>query len=136
MGWRASLASTFRDHGGRASRRGIFAGLLVLFVFAGTEVGYAAWTNSVTATTSASAASLTLTTANFTTNAYNFKNHLVTTTGSVTITNTTTTTSTTVPALTLGFDVLSGDATVASNLQLRVWPSTLGSCVEIGRAHV
>ncbi len=129
MGGRALLVSTFRDHGGRASRRGVFAALLVLFVFAGTEVGYAAWTNNVTATSTASAASLTLTTANFTTNAYNFKNHLLTTTGSVTITNTTTTTSSTVPVLTLDFDVLSGDPTVASNLQLRVWPSSLGACV-------
>ncbi len=129
MGFRRWLRATFRAHGRSASRRGLLAGLIVVLVLAGTEVGYAAWTSTVTATTTASAASLTLTTTNFTTNAYNFKNHLVTTTGSVTITNTTTTTSTTVPTLTLDFDILSGDATVASNLQLRVWPSTLGACV-------
>lgn len=129
MAFRGALRAALRDHGGSASRRALFAFFLVVFVLVGAQAGYAAWTHSVTATSTASVASLTLTTTNFTTNAYTFRNHQLTTTGSVTITNTTTTTSSTVPVFVLDFDIQAGDAALAANLELRVWPSTIGACV-------
>lgn len=128
-GWRARLRATLQHHGGSALRRGLLAGLVVFLLVVGAEASYAAWTHSVTVTSSASVSSLTLTTANFTSSAFTFKNHALRTTGSVTVTNTTSTTSSTVPALTLDFDILSGNAALAGNLQLAVWPSTLGACV-------
>ncbi len=111
------------------ARRGLLAGLVVFSLLSGTGVAYAAWTANATVTSTASVATLTLSTANFTTNQYTFKNELLVTTGSVTVTNTTTTTSSTVPSLTLAFDSSAGNAALAAGVHLSVWPSSLGTCV-------
>lgn len=113
----------------RATRTGLIAGITTFLLLAGTGVSYAAWTAGAAATSTASAANLSLTTSNFTTNAYTFQNHQLRTTGSVTIANTTDTNSGTVATLDLTLGLQSGNASLASNLQVRVWPSTLGACV-------
>jgi hypothetical protein len=110
------------------ARRGLIAALVVFSLLTGGGVAYAAWTSSATATSTASVATLALTTANFTTNQYTFANDLLITTGSVTVTNTTTTTSSTVPALSLAFDTSAGDPLLAAAVHLSVWPSSLGAC--------
>jgi Ricin-type beta-trefoil lectin domain-like len=129
MGIRTHFKRAMSEYGWRASRRGLVAGIVVFLVLFGSGASYAAWSALVTVTSTSSAATLAISTTNFTSNAYTFQNQALTTTGSVAVSNTTTTTSSTVPALTLAFDISAGDSTLASNLQLRVWPNTLGACV-------
>ncbi|GAA3740453.1 hypothetical protein GCM10022239_15180 [Leifsonia bigeumensis] len=107
----------------RATRRGLIAGITTFLLLAGSGISYAACTAGAAATSTASAASLTITTAGFDSNAFVFQNHLMTTTGSVTVANDTDTTSTTPGTfeLSLGY---TGSAVLASRLTVTVWPTT------------
>ncbi len=115
-----------------AARHGLVAGITTFLLLAGTGVSYAAWTAGAQATSTASAATLGISTSGFTSNAFSFQNHLLTTTGSVTLTNTTDTPSTTPGAytMTLGY---TGSSVLASKLAVSVWPTTNPSgCASVG----
>jgi ricin-type beta-trefoil lectin protein len=121
-----------RKHSWRALRHGIIAGIAVFLVVVGGSVSYAAWTTGATAANSASAANLGISTSGFTSNAFTFQNHLLSTTGSVTLTNNTVTSSTTAGnySLTLGY---TGDAALADKLSVSLWPTTNTSgCAAVG----
>lgn len=100
----------------------IVAFLASFAVLASTTAGYAYWTAGVSATGTVGAASLALSTTNFTSVGYTFGNESLVTTGGVTVTNTTTTTSTRAGAvsLTFGPDTVS---TLAGKVTLTLWPT-------------
>lgn len=104
-------------------RHGLIAGITTFLLLVGTGVSYAAWTAGAQATSTASAATLALSTSGFDSNAFTFQNHRLATTGSVTLTNTTDTPSTTAGTyrMTLGY---TGSAALASALTVAAWPTT------------
>ncbi|TFB79291.1 RICIN domain-containing protein [Terrimesophilobacter mesophilus] len=109
-----------------ALHHGITAGLAVFLLLVGSGVSYAAWTRSTTATNTAGAATLGVSTTGFASNVFTFQNHQLSTTGSVTLTNTTVTQSMAVGtySMTLGY---TGDAALAAKLAVAVWPTTAPS---------
>lgn len=116
----------------RLTRHGLIAGITTFLLLAGTGVSYAAWTADAAAKSTASAATLGISTAGFDSNAFTFQNHRLTTTGSVTLTNTTDTTSTTSGAFELTFGY-TGSAVLAAKLSVAVWPTTNPSgCAGVG----
>jgi hypothetical protein len=106
----------------RVTRLGLVAGITTFLVLVGSGVSYAAWTVGASVTSTASAATLAITAAGFDSTAFAFQNHLMTTTGSVTVTNTTDTTSATPGTVELAFGY-TGSATLASGLSVAVWPT-------------
>lgn len=113
-------------------RHGLIAGITTFLLLAGTGVSYAAWTAGASATTTASAASLSVATSGFDSNAFTFQNHQLATTGGVTITNTTITSSSTPAtyAMTLGY---TGSAALASALAVSIWStSDTSGCASVG----
>lgn len=112
----------------RLTRRGIIAGLTVFLMLAGAGVSYAAWTSSANTTSSASAANLAISTGGFSSNAFTFQNHRLTTTGYVTATNSTDTPSSTPGTLELSFGY-TGSSVLAGGLTVAVWPiASTASC--------
>ncbi|MEO6117099.1 MAG: RICIN domain-containing protein [Pseudolysinimonas sp.] len=105
---------------GRQAKLGIAAALIGFLVLAGTTAGFAYWTASNTVTSTVGAATLTLTTANFTSVGYTFGNDSLVTTGSVTVTNTTTTTSTQNGAVSVTF-APAASAPLASKVTANIW---------------
>ncbi len=113
-------------------RHGLIAGIATFLLLAGTGVSYAAWTAGASATSTASAASLSVATSGFDSSAFTFQNHRLGTTGGVTITNTTVTSSSTPAtyAMTLGY---SGSAALASALAVSIWStSDTSGCASVG----
>lgn len=118
----------------RLARRSLIAGLTVFLMLTGVGVSYAAWTSTANTVSSASAASLTITTGGFNSNAFTFQNHLLTTTGYVTATNTTDTPSSTPGTLELSFGY-TGSAALAAGLTVKVWPiASTSSCTTAATA--
>jgi hypothetical protein len=129
MTLRRRLARLLGAHEGRPFRRGLAAFAVVALFGLGTGATYAYWSTAVTATGTATAAQLAITTTNFGSVSYVYGNETLTTTGSVTVTNATSAVSTRVPALTLAFTRASGDAAFAGAVSLVVWPtSAAGNC--------
>ena len=107
---------------GRRLKLAIAAALTAFFVLAGTTAGFAYWTSSNSVTSTLRAATLTLSTTNFTSVGYTFGNDSLVTTGSVTVTNTTTTTSTQNGAVSLTFGP-AASATLAGKVTATIWPT-------------
>lgn len=108
---------------GRSIKLGIAAAITGFLVLAGTTAGYAFWNASNSVSTTVGAASLSLTTTNFTSVGYTFGNETLVTTGSVTVTNTTTTTSTQNGAVSLTFGP-AASATLAGKVTATIWTTT------------
>jgi hypothetical protein len=119
--------STQRNGARRHLVRGIIAGAVVLILGVGAGA-FAYWQSAVTATSTAGAAQLVVSTTNFSSVADTFGNESLTTTGSVSVTNSTTTTSTRVPALALAFSRSSGSSALAGDVNLTVWYQANGTC--------
>jgi hypothetical protein len=98
----------------------IATALTGFLVLAGTTAGFAAWTASNTVTSTVGAASLSISTTNFTSVGYTFGNDSLVTTGSVTVTNTTTTTSTQNGAVSVTFGP-AASATLATKVTATIW---------------
>jgi hypothetical protein len=98
----------------------IATALTGFLVLAGTTAGFAFWTASNTVSSTVGAATLTITTANFTSVGYTFGNDSLVTTGSVTVTNTTTTTSTQNGAVSVTFGP-AASATLAGKVTAAIW---------------
>ena len=105
---------------GGLAKLGIAAALTTFLVLAGSTAGFAYWTASNTVSSTVGAATLSLSTANFTSVGYTFGNDTLVTTGSVTVTNTTTTTSTQAGAVSVTFGP-AASATLAGKVTLNVW---------------
>jgi hypothetical protein len=108
---------------GRNIKLALAAALTGFLVLAGTTAGYAFWTASNTVSTTVGAATLSLSTTNFTSVGYTFGNETLVTTGSVTVTNTTTTTSTQNGAVSLTFGP-AASATLAGKVTASIWTTT------------
>lgn len=108
---------------GRRAKLGIVAALTTVFVLVGGSAGFAYWAASNTVTSTVGAASLALTTSNFTSTAYTFGNETLVTTGSVTVTNSTATTSTQSGAVSVTFGP-AASTTLAGLVNLNVWSTT------------
>jgi len=108
---------------GRNLKLAIAAAITGFLVLAGTTAGYAFWSTSDSVTTTVGAASLSISTSNFTSVGYTFGNETLVTTGSVTVTNTTTTTSTQSGAVSLTFGP-AASATLAGKVTASIWSTT------------
>lgn len=117
------LARLLPNPGTVRGKLGIAAFLVAFFVLAGSTAGYAYWVTSVSATSTVGAATLSLSTSNFTSVGYTFGNDALVTTGSVTVANTTTTSSTRSGAVTLTFGP-AATATLAGKVTASVWSTT------------
>ncbi|MBX3090932.1 MAG: RICIN domain-containing protein [Cryobacterium sp.] len=116
----------------RSARHGIIAGVAVFLLLIGGTASYAAWTTGATASSTASAATLGISTSGFNSNAFTFQNHLLKTTGSVTLTNNTVTSSSTPGTFTMSLGY-TGDAALAAKLAVTIWSTTnTGGCAAVG----
>lgn len=107
----------------RTLSHGAITGITVFLLFVGGGISYAAWSAGANATSTATGATLKISTSGFDSNAFTFRNSALTTTGSVTLTNSTVTTSTS-PGnfkMSLGY---TGDAALASGLNVSIWSTT------------
>jgi hypothetical protein len=104
----------------------IAAALTGFLVLAGTTVGFAFWSASNSVSSTVGAATLSLTTTNFTSVGYTFGNETLVTTGSVTVTNTTTTTSTQNGAVSVTFGP-AASATLAGKVTANIWTAAAAS---------
>src|SRR5690606_2917516 len=95
--------------------------LLTLLVASGVGLTFAYWNSQATVSTSASAATLSMTTSNFTSAAFTFRNNALSNRSSVTITNTTATDSTAAADLTIALDTASGNNALAAGIAVTVW---------------
>jgi hypothetical protein len=111
---------------GRRVKLAIATALTGFLVLAGTTVGYAFWTTSTSVSSTVGAATLSLSTTNFTSVGYTFGNDTLVTTGSVTVTNTTTTTSTQNGAVSLTFGP-AASATLAGKVTANIWTTAAAS---------
>jgi hypothetical protein len=109
---------------GRRIKFAIATALTGFLVLAGTTAGYAFWNASNSVGTTVGAATLSISTTNFTSVGYTFGNETLVTTGSVTVTNTTTTTSTQNGAVSVTFGP-AATATLAGKVTANIW--TTGS---------
>jgi hypothetical protein len=98
----------------------IATALTGFLVLAGTTAGFAYWNSSNTVSSTVGAATLSLSTTNFTSVGYTFGNDSLVTTGSVTVTNTTTTTSTQNGAVSVTFGPATA-ATLAGKVTVTLW---------------
>jgi len=105
---------------GRHLKLGIAAALTGFLVLAGTTAGFAFWNASNSVDTTVGAATLTLSTTNFTSVGYTFGNETLVTTGSVTVTNTTSTASTQNGAVSVTFGP-AASATLAGKVTATIW---------------
>jgi hypothetical protein len=105
---------------GRRIKLGIATALTGFLVLAGTTAGFAFWNASNTVNSTVGAATLTMSTTNFTSVGYTFGNETLVTTGSVTVTNTTTTTSTQNGAVSVTFGP-AASATLAGKVTATIW---------------
>jgi len=105
---------------GRSIKLGIAAAITGFLVLAGTTAGFAFWNASNSVSSTVGAASLTVTTANFTSVGYTFGNETLVTTGSATVTNTTTTASTQNGAVSVTFGP-AASATLAGKVTASIW---------------
>lgn len=112
---------------GRSAKIGVVAAIVSFSVLAGAGAGWAYWTSQATATSSVSAATLSVTSTGFATTTFGNENITevgsasLTSTGSITLTNTTTTSSTQTQTLSVTFSRASGDTTLAGATTLTVW---------------
>ena len=114
-----TVAGMLRRH----AKLGIAAALTGFLVLAGSTAGFAYWTASNTVSSTVGAATLSLSTTNFTSVGYTFGNETLVTTGSVTVTNTTTTTSTQSGAVSVTFGP-AASATLAGKVSLSIWTTS------------
>jgi hypothetical protein len=110
----------------RNAKLAIAAALTGFLVLAGTTAGFAFWTASNTVSSTVGAATLSLSTTNFTSVGYTFGNDTLVTTGSVTVTNTTTTTSTQNGAVSVTFSP-AASATLAGKVSVSIWTTAAAS---------
>lgn len=99
----------------------IATALTGFLILAGTTAGFAFWNASNTVSSTVGAATLSLSTTNFTSVGYTFGNDSLVTTGSVTVTNTTTTTSTQSGAVSLTFGPAVAGTTLAGKVTVALW---------------
>ena len=104
----------------RHAKLAIAAALTGFLVLAGTTAGFAFWTASNSVSSTVGAATLSLSTTNFTSVGYTFSNDALVTTGSVTVTNTTNTTSTQNGAVSVTFGP-AASTPLAGNVNLTLW---------------
>jgi len=104
----------------RRVKLAIATALTGFLVLAATTAGFAFWNASNSVSSTVGAATLTITTANFTSVGYTFGNDTLVTTGSVTVTNTTTTTSTQNGAVSVTFGP-AASATLAGAVTASIW---------------
>lgn len=109
---------------GRRIKLAVATAVTGFLVLAGTTAGFAFWSASNSVNSTVGAATLSITTTNFTSVGYTFGNESLVTTGSVTVTNTTTTTSTQNGALSVTFGP-AASATLAGKVTATIW--TTGS---------
>ncbi len=105
---------------GRRIKLAVAAALTGFLVLAGTTAGFAFWNASNSVSSTVGAATLAITTTNFTSVGYTFGNETLVTTGSVTVTNTTTTTSTQNGAVSVTFGP-AASATLAGKVTATIW---------------
>lgn len=98
----------------------IATALTGFLVLVGTTAGFAFWSASNSVSSTVTAATLTLSTTNFTSIGYTFGNDTLVTTGSVTVTNTTATTSTKIGAVSMTFGP-AASATLAGKVTASIW---------------
>jgi len=110
----------------RRIKLGIATALTGFLVLAGTTAGFAFWNASNSVSSTVGAATLTLTTTNFTSVGYTFGNETLVTTGSVTVTNTTATTSTQNGAVSVTFGP-AASATLAGKVTATIWTTASAS---------
>ena len=111
---------------GRSLKLGIATALTGFLVLAGTTAGFAFWNASNTVSSTVGAATLSISTTNFTSVGYTFGNETLVTTGSVTVTNTTTTTSTQNGAVSVTFGP-AASATLAGKVTATIWTTAAAS---------
>lgn len=111
---------------GRRIKLAVATALTGFLVLAGTTAGFAFWNSSNSVNSTVGAATLTITTANFTSVGYTFGNDTLVTTGSVTVTNTTTTTSTQNGAVSVTFGP-AASATLAGKVTATIWSTSSAS---------
>ena len=104
----------------RNAKLAIAAALTGFLVLAGTTAGFAFWTASNSVSSTVGAATLSLSTTNFTSVGYTFGNDTLVTTGSVTVTNTTTTTSTQNGAVSVTFSP-AASAALSGKVSVTIW---------------
>jgi hypothetical protein len=121
----------------RGTKAAVVAGIVTFSVLAGAGAGWAYWSSQATATTSASAATLSITSAGFATTTLGNENIAstgstsLTRTGSITFTNTTTTASTQAQTLNVTFSLATGDSTLATATNLTAWyVASAASCTD------
>lgn len=124
---RAAASRLRRYEGSTRARLAIVAGVVTFAVLAGTGASFAYWTAATTATSSAKAATLSISTANFGSVAYTHGNELTAGIGSVSFTSTTNTASTQAMAVTATFGTAAA-ASLASIVNLTVWQLSAASC--------
>jgi hypothetical protein len=111
---------------GRRIKLGIASALTGFLVLAGTTTGFAFWNTSNTVSSTVAAATLSMTTTNFSSLGYTFGNESLVTTGSVTVTNTTASTSTQNGAVSVTFGP-AASATLAGKVTATVWTTASSS---------
>jgi len=111
---------------GRNLKLAIAVAVTGFLVLAGTTAGFAFWNASNSVSTTVGAATLSLSTTNFTSVGYTFGNETLVTTGSVTVTNTTTTTSTQTGAVSVTFGP-AASATLAGKVTATIWTTSAAS---------
>jgi len=116
---------------GRNIKLAIAAAITGFLVLAGTTAGFAFWNASNSVSSTVGAATLAMTTTNFTSVGYTFGNETLVTTGSVTVTNTTTTTSTQSGAVSVTFGP-AASATLAGKVTATIWTTALATNCNAG----
>lgn len=105
----------------------LIGALVVLLAASGAGITFALWASQATVSSSATAATLAVSTTNFTSGAFTFGNHALSTRSSVTVSNTTTTSSTTPANIAVSLDIAGGDAALASLVTVQMWRVTTGT---------
>lgn len=118
---------------GMPARLGIVAAIVAFAVLAGTSASYAYFQVTQGATTSATAGTLAISTTNFTSLAYTFRNDQVDTAGSVTVTNTSDTADGIARTATVVFSA-TGDATALSAIRFVAWVKGATETCAIGHS--
>jgi len=110
----------------RRIKLGIATAVTGFLVLAGTTAGFAFWTASNSVSSTVGAATLSITTTNFTSVGYTFGNETLSTTGSVTVTNTTSTASTQSGSVSVTFGP-AASATLAGKVMATIWTAAAAS---------
>lgn len=99
----------------------VIGALITLLAASGAGITFALWNAQASVSGSATAANLSITTANFGSNNFTFRNNALSVRSSVTITNTTNTSSVTRGDLGIQLDTVSDTAGIGAHISVRAW---------------